>query len=971
VPNKYVALDLETTGLDPDSDAVTEIGVVKFSGSQVLEEFQTLVNPKRQIPLEIQQLTGITPAMVAKAPSLNQVRDKLRNMVGDLPIVGHNIGFDLSFLRPMGLFTKNPSIDTFELASILMPHADRYNLATLAETLGVTRPATHRAMDDAQVTHALFVALLEEALTVDPEVIQTIKELADRSSWSLQPVFADLERMRARRTFTSSLGQQLAAKGALSLGDGGRGLFADDDDMEDVPPLRPAPKARPLDVDTLAALLAADGLFAQQLPAFEHRAQQVDMLRLVADAFNQQDHLMVEAGTGTGKSIAYLLPAIYWATTNGLRVVVSTHTINLQDQLLKKDVPDLQQLLRVNFRAVSLKGRHNYVCPYRVRQFVDALRGRLRRGSHEYDLELRVVAKALVWLSTTVSGDKQELFLPTPAENAIWSHLCSDAEFCGPDRCRHENCFFHRARQAAERAHIVVVNHALLLADAAAGNRVLPEYHHLIIDEAHHLEDSVTNQLSFTADQQSLERLLGLVSEPIGRTRHLGFFSQVGANCAASVPRDHMAKVAALVEEGHAATATARDSVTQFFSAISGFIAETSGNRNSQYDLRLRITPSTRRQPAWDQVEIAWDNLSVSLTGLEQAFQKVRDLLEFLDNAYSIEEIDSLWGDLSGYRAQIEEIHAQLKAVIEQPPQNAGNSVIWIEVSVRTGNISLHAAPLHVGPLVQQHIFNAKDTAVLTSATLRTEQNSDYLRDRLGAYDIREASVGSPFDYESSTLLYLPTDIAEPNRPQYQRALETALIGLVRAIGGRTLVLFTSYSHLRNTAAVLRGHVGNDDILVLEQGSGGSRTQLLERFRTAERAVLMGTRSFWEGIDVTGEQLSCVVIAKLPFAVPDDPVFAARSEAYEDGFSQYSIPDAILRFRQGFGRLIRTQTDRGVVVCLDGRVLQRRYGQAFLDSLPKCTVWRGPLADLPGMAAEWIDGDAADAQRRWRAARRP
>jgi ATP-dependent DNA helicase DinG len=256
---------------------------------------------------------------------------------------------------------------------------------------------------------------------------------------------------------------------------------------------------------------------------------------------------------------------------------------------------------------------------------------------------------------------------------------------------------------------------------------------------------------------------------------------------------------------------------------------------------------------------------------------------------------------------------------------------------------------------VQRHLFDAKEAVILTSATLRTEENFDYLRERLGAWDLDEAAVGSPFDYESSTLLYLPTDVPEPNNPGYQRTVESALIALVQATRGRTLVLFTSYSQLKNTANAIRERLADEDIVVFEQGSGGSRAQLLDNFKTAERSVLLGTRSFWEGIDVTGEKLSCVVITRLPFAVPNDPIFSARSETYEDAFNQYSVPDAILRFRQGFGRLIRTRTDRGVIVCLDRRILSKRYGPAFIRSLPKCTTLRNPLAHLPKLAARWID----------------
>jgi DNA polymerase-3 subunit epsilon/ATP-dependent DNA helicase DinG len=341
-------------------------------------------------------------------------------------------------------------------------------------------------------------------------------------------------------------------------------------------------------------------------------------------------------------------------------------------------------------------------------------------------------------------------------------------------------------------------------------------------------------------------------------------------------------------------------------------------------------------------------------------------LLEKLDNDYEIEGFEELWSELVSFRVQVETTHSQLQIIIEQKAPSAGkepgpkgqakdNVITWSEVAANTGSVSLHAAPLHVGELVRRHLFDAKDLVILTSATLRTEETFDFLRERLSASDVSEAAVGSPFDYETSTLFYLPTDIPEPSNPGYQRTVESALIGLVRATRGRTLILFTSYSQLKNTASAIRERLADDGIVVFEQGGGGSRAQLLDSFRSAERSVLLGTRSFWEGIDVVGEKLSCVVITRLPFAVPDDPIFSARSETYDDAFNQYSLPDAILRFRQGFGRLIRTRTDRGVVVCLDRRLTSKRYGQAFVQSLPKCTVEHGPLANLPAMAARWID----------------
>jgi ATP-dependent DNA helicase DinG len=972
VPRIYVALDIETTGLDPERDTIIEVGAVKFRGEEVLDTFASLINPGRPIPYQIQHLTGITHEDVKDAPPLPAVLPRLRRFVGDSPIVGHNVGFDLSFLRRHNLFLDNAGIDTFELAGILLPHAARYSLSLLTETLGITLPATHRALDDARATHALFTALLDQAGRLDLAVIRNINRLAAQSNWALRPVLADLEQARSRTVFAGTLGQQLAAKGMLTADEGGRRLLWDGEEEERERPLRPAATPRRLDVDELAAMLEDKGLFSQHFPGYEHRPQQVDMLRRVAEAFNRGEHLMVEAGTGTGKSIAYLLPAAHWAVTNGHHVVISTNTINLQDQLLTKDIPDLQRILPFEFRAVALKGRSNYVCPRRVRHMQQRAESaaRLAAGPDGQaglsELELRVLAKVLVWLPSTLTGDKQELFLPTAAENAIWGELCSDAELCPPERCRREACFFYRARQAAEGAHLVVVNHALLLADVAVENRVLPDYRYLVVDEAHHLEDNVTNQLSFEADQRSLERLLGELSQMVGLRRYTGFFNAVSLRCRGAVPEAALSDVNDRVAAGHEAVDRAARAVAEFFNTLTAFLEDHGPRGGDQYNRRLRLVSAVRRQPAWDQVEIAWDNLSAGLAAVSQVLDGLGQLLESLDNNYEIEGFDELWSELVSFRVQVETTHGQLQIIIEQKAPGAGkapgaraqakdNVITWTEMAANTGVVSLHAAPLHVGELVRRHLFDAKDLVILTSATLRTEETFDYLRERLSAADVNEAAVGSPFDYESSTLFFLPTDIPEPSSPGYQRTVESALLGLVRATRGRTLVLFTSYSQLKNTASAIRERLADDGIVVFEQGSGGSRAQLLDSFRSAERSVLLGTRSFWEGIDVTGEKLSCVVIARLPFAVPDDPIFSARSETYDDAFNQYSLPDAILRFRQGFGRLIRTRTDRGVVVCLDRRLTSKRYGQAFVQSLPKCTVEHGLLANLPAMAVRWID----------------
>lgn len=938
----YVALDLETTGLDPEHDAIIEIGAVKFRDDEVLDTWSSLVRPPRPIPYKIQHLTGISQEEVDRAPPLRSLVGPLLRFVKDHPIVGHNVSFDLRFLSRQGLFLHNSAIDTFELAGILLPHAARYSLGRLAEELGISFPTRHRALEDALATKDLFLALLRSASQLPLSVIQEINRLAARVDWPLRQVFRDLERDKARFAFAGSIGQQLLAKGAL----GGEGFLGPL--PEEGRPLRPAPRKRPLDVDEMAAMLEEGGAFAERFPGYEYRPQQVAMLRAVAEALNRGEHLLVEAATGVGKSMAYLIPAVHFAVQNGEHVVISTNTINLQDQLFRKDIPDLQRILPFEFKAALLKGRSNYICLRRLA----ALR---HRGDLSSD-EMRVLAKILVWLPSTVTGDRGELFLPTPQERAIWGLVASDPENCLAERCpyrRQGKCFFYRARRQAEGAHLIVVNHALLLSDVAVENRVLPEYRYLIVDEAHHLEDATTQQLSFAVDQGRIEWLLRELSQDVGG-RRVGFLAEIANRCRDAVPEAVQRELEGFIEGLQREVEGAERSLYQFFNALGLFLEEYAGGVG-QYDRRVRLTGGARIQPAWADVEVAWDNLSAHLFKLGEGLGKLCGGLGELEG-YDIPYYEDMLQELASFAHRVQELHEQMNAIVAQP-QPSG--IYWAEVSAQDGSVSLHAAPLHVGPLVERHLFAPKECVILTSATLCTEGDFSFIRERLNAWEARELALDSPFDYASSTLLYIPTDIPEPNQPHHQRAVEEALIELCRATRGRTLVLFTSYSQLRHTAKAIARPLAEDDIVVYEQGGGASRAQLLENFRTTSRAVLLGTRSFWEGIDVVGEALSCLVIARLPFSVPDDPIFAARSEAFEDPFGQYAVPEAVLRFRQGFGRLIRSKTDRGVVVVMDKRILTKSYGRAFLNSLPPCNVRQGPVADLPSLAARWIDGKEA------------
>jgi DNA polymerase-3 subunit epsilon/ATP-dependent DNA helicase DinG len=956
----YVALDLETTGLDPERDAIMEVGAVRFRISlddgtiraRVQDTWSSLINPGRPIPIQIQQLTGIQQEEVDKAPRFSQVIYELRRFVGRHPVVGHSVSFDLSFLQSHDLSLSNPVVDTFELAGILMPHAARYSLTKLGESLDLPNLCSHRALEDALATKDLFVALLQHASGLPIAVLQELNRLAGRVNWPLKEVFRDLERALTRTAFRGGIGQQLAAQ--LNTRDDMLGpLFAIEQEEAVISEGRlpgadqrtAAAQPRALDVEELAAMLEEGGLFAHHFLGFEHRPQQVEMLRAVALAFNERQHLMVEAGTGTGKSLAYLLPAITFAHLNDERVVVSTNTINLQDQLFLKDIPDLKQLLPFEFQAMVLKGRSNYLCQRRL--------AALRRVGVDSADEMRMLAKVLVWVPSTQTGERGELFMPNPVEQALWSKISAESDTCTLDRCRFRErgrCFFYRARRLAEAAHLIIVNHALLLSDVAVENRVLPEYRYLVVDEAHHLEDSVTRQLSFGADQRVVERILGELARPVGMRRYTGFLADVLARCRGAIPPEQWAVLESHVHQIQRGIEAALANVHIFFDVLGEFLQEHSPRRGD-YDQRLRLTSGLRVQPAWGDVEITWDNLSSKLHRIVNQLEQLCGGLSELEGRDPRLDLEGMVQDCAGYLMRLGDIREQITACIAEPSSTA---IYWATVSARDDRVTLHAAPLHVGSLVQVHLFHPKESVILTSATLTTDGGFDFIRERLHAWEADELAVGSPFDYKTSTLLYLPTDIPEPNQPYYQKTVEEALIALCRATEGRALVLFTSYYQLRNTSRAISRPLADTGIVVYQQGAGISRVQLLENFRTTPRAVLLGTRSFWEGVDVVGPALSVLVITRLPFSVPDDPIFATRSESYENPFAEYAVPETVLRFRQGFGRLIRTITDRGVVVVLDKRVLTKTYGPAFLNSLPDCTRVRASLTKLPEAAKRWL-----------------
>ncbi len=931
----YVALDVETTGLVAGVDEIIEVAAVRFRGDEVLETYSQFVRPRQSLPLKITRLTGITAEHLARAPRFNAIGADLARFIGSHPIVGHSVNFDLGMLRAQGMNFAQPVYDTFELATLLVPQAPIYRLGALADHLGIPHPEDHRALNDALVAAQVFIRLLQRIIALEFNDLSEIVRLTQQVAFPMRDLFVEALRGRMKRAFSDAPRSTRQERGAA----------------DEPAPLRPTGNARPLDIDQITAFFAPEGPLGQHFPGYEPRSSQVEMARAVARAFNHGDALLVEAGTGTGKSLAYLAPAAFFAAARGERVVISTNTINLQDQLFFKDIPALQRIMAAGnpasarhdppFTAALLKGRGNYLCLKRYHE--------LRRHENLTPDEVRALLKVQLWLPTTSTGDRAELLL-VERENAAWGRINVTPETCTGPRCAHfRECFFFKARRMAEAAHIVVVNHALLIADLAAQTNVLPPYDHLIIDEAHNLEDVATDQLSFSIDQAALLTFLDDIFLEGGAQLVSGLLADLPARLREGLADERVHhQVEQIALHLRPTLDRARAAVYDCFNRLSAFMAGESNE--TQYDPRLRITPQVRQRPVWQEVEAAWANLTDMLTVIGDALGKLESLLREMTPE-----------DLPGYDELL--LRAEyLRRFATDARVRTGHiifgdeeSIAWLTHERLRDSLTLTAAPLSVAEILQAQLFAQKQTSVLASATLTIEGSFAFVSSRIGLPEAEELLLESPFDYQRQALVYIPDDIPEPNQRGYQQAVEQALIELCIAAGGRTLALFTANGALKQTYAAIQEPLEEHEIAVLGQGIDGSRRALLERFKDSPRTVLLGTTSFWEGVDVVGEALSVLVIAKLPFSVPSDPIFAARSERCADPFAEYAVPQSILRFKQGFGRLIRSAEDRGIVVCLDRRLLTKRYGQQFLASLPHTRVRTGPLKQLPALAARFLD----------------
>ncbi len=734
---------------------------------------------------------------------------------------------------------------------------------------------------------------------------------------------------------------------AARMHDDGIGFAITNNDASDVYVVVEVPRRHtdePLDLDAIDVTLGPSGAIATHLGGarYEDRETQRGYARTIAKLYNTGGVGLLEAGTGVGKSLGYLVPALRWAAANGERTIVSTNTINLQEQLVGKDLPFLGAALSdQEVRFALLKGWRNYVCLLRLEQARGA-GATLFEDGHTKDLEM--IAS---WAQGTKDGSLSDMAESPRGE--VWDEVAAEPDLCLRLQCPHfEKCFLFAARKEAAQADVVVVNHHLLLADLAVRRAsqnwdeaaVLPPFQRLVVDEGHHLEDAAAQHLGATVSARGVHRLFARLER-----RGRGLLPTLSQRLGARKDLLSVASLDLVHAKLYPSVAAAREKAGVVFAMLDALLQEAN-------QVVMRLTRDFDEHPVWRAgLEAALEDLLREFQLMSDNLRLIRERMEADDRLMDIN--GTLLGELRGVARRLDLAGDALRQAL-RPPAKA-KTVRWLEVRGKERNVAATAVPLDLAPILREDLFRRVTTTVVTSATLATEGRFDFMRKRLGLteddVEPEAEAFASPFDYGSQAVLAVPHDVPAPNvdGASHFAAVVDGIALMVEAAGGGLFALFTSHRDVREAARVLRerGAGGTHPLLVHGEES---RDVLLRRFRDSGDAVLLGTASFWEGVDVPGHALRGLVIAKLPFRVPTEPLTAAHCEAIEarggDPFQEYMLPHAALRLKQGFGRLIRTREDRGVVLLMDSRVASKRYGEDLLDGLPPARQVVGPWKDI-------------------------
>jgi len=904
---EYVIVDLETTGLDTAKDEIIELAAVKVRRGLVVDEFSSLIKPNQGVGPEIEALTGISNAMLEGQPAIGEVLPAFADFVGRAELLAHNAAFDSGFLHK---YWPDPRIwlDTLVLAQVVWPCASSYALANLTAMLDIDNTSAHRALSDALATAELFIRIEKELEALPQPAREDILALAEGDDTPT----GELLRRKCRPATAPPATQEPEAK-------------------SERPPRRTADETYQVDIDGLADYLGQDSRFRDRLDAFEERPQQLRLAQAVAWSLNQRGCLLAEAGTGVGKSLAYLLPAALFACGGGAQVAVSTYTRNLQEQLLNKDIPMLNRLLDRQVKAAVVKGRSNYLCRRLYRYY----------RSNPPDNLRYFLMRVAVWQAQSRGGDSAELTL-NAAEKWKWQRVSAAKENCAPfcSFARRNSCLVQRARAAAAAADIVILNHSLLIANAAVEKGFLPPLPHLIVDEAQHLEHAAEDQLSSSVDMFELLNLLSrLKRRERGRVtgamaaiaKYLEGLSDAGDAAAAHSCLDRLDPLLDQVVAG----------AERFFDLLAALFGAEK-QREAFFPAKIRVTGGHREQADWELLLQCGHGLAADVKKLAEQCFKLMDIVNGSCGRDDGEGRPPGADELQAAGAAAREAAATLEACLEEDD----NYVVWVEFADALKRPSLNMAPVLINQLLHDCLYQNTETMVFTSATLAAGRDFSFFKQRLGLDLLpekpRELVLNSPFFYRDQALFAIVNDLPDWSSCGEIAAAEAVgqcLIKLLTASAGRAIVLFTSHHQLKTVYQQIRQPLKEQGVTVLAHGVSGDPGALLRRLRKEPRCCILGANSFWEGVDVAGDALSLIVVVRLPFWPPNTPLAASRSERIEaeggSSFYAYSLPQALIRFKQGFGRLIRSDRDSGVFCVLDRRILEKSYGRSFIACLPE------------------------------------
>jgi predicted DnaQ family exonuclease/DinG family helicase len=888
----FVALDLETTGLDNKNDRIMEIGAIKFIGGRATEEYSTFVNPTTPIPGAITTLTGIKNEDVATAPTFESIAAKLIDFIADLPLCGHQVEFDINFLNEEYKRASLPKvfmkqIDTALLARIVMPALTRYTLKYVARTLGIPLDRAHRALDDARASGNVAISLVPKLCELPLKVRAVMAHCAPPSL--------------VRQVLNASLAHE---KYVLDLSAS----------VLPRPPKKLAPRDEfePIDVEEVRGLFADNGGLARALEGYSERPSQTGMAVCVAEALSNTTTLVAEAGTGTGKSLAYCLPAALFAVKNDCRILVSTHTRNLQDQLVAHDLPVVKKLAGDAFRFSVLKGRANYLCQQRFRRL---LAGELGDFSYRERMGMLPLIR---WAQETATGDIEEQNqFNIKWFGRIWHMICAESHSCEGRRCpQFHNCYLQIARQRALGSHIVVINHALFFSELCAESSFLGRVGPIVFDEAHHLEACGHRHLRTEVD-----------------SNRLASFLDTAANTGKAIKKREEKRVPGISEQEY------KPVIKRLRQQVKAFL-----------DRGLMWAKETTHAPAEFQTEYTGEAFSQSAEylALDSVFAELQDVLHRFSQAAADCGGSEDDRQFASEIISLSEATSQLKAdCLYLTMAATDDHVFWCEGNAAKGWIKLCGVPLDVGAILASIWEQNEAGRIFTSATLSVSGSMDYFMRKVGisgAPSARCEIFSSPFSASQSIrggIRQAPA-LESPGYPSY---VADTVLALLNAFDKNVLVLFTANAMLGAVYDLLKRRTTGETCTILAQGFSGNRQAILEEFKLTRRAVLLGADSFWEGIDVPGKACEIVMISRLPFPVPTHPLTKALCRKVEqekgESFISFSVPEAVIRFRQGTGRLIRTKDDRGALVVLDNRIFTKGYGKHFTSSLG------GAFAEFP------------------------